>query len=140
MSVTEERIKVRVGHEQTHYWDDMAAGAFVLQLFGDVGGALNIRNDGTGGLLAGYDQVDLLYPVRAGDLIEVVARLEHVGNRSRKISYEAYLHLSRFDDNGQPGRWREFDPPKLVARARGTAVIPRDQQFGGPLRVNGLEE
>lgn len=135
--VTEERLRVRIGNEQVHYMDGLAAGALVLQLFGDAAGCLGIRREGIGGLLAGYDKVDILYPIHVGDLVEVVARLEKVGNTSRKIALEAFVHLSRFDEQGEQGRWHEFDPPMLAARALATSVVRKEHQYGGPIRIDG---
>ena len=138
-SVKEQRIRVRVGNEQVHYMNGLAAGAFVLQLFGDAGGCLSIRREGIGGALVGYDTVDIFYPVHVGDLVEVVARNIRVGNTSRQTECYAYLLLSRYDESGVQGRWREFDPPMLVAHAISTSVIAKENQFGGPLIVDSTE-
>lgn len=136
-SVMEHRIRVRIGNEQVHYMNGLAAGALVLQLFGDTGGCLSIRREGIGGGLVGYDSVDIFYPVHVGDLVEVVARNIRVGNTSRQTEYHAYLLLSRYDESGaQQARWREFDPPMLVAHGIGTSVIAKENQFGGPVLVD----
>ncbi|MGH2677066.1 MAG: 3-aminobutyryl-CoA ammonia lyase, partial [Actinomycetota bacterium] len=58
-----------------HYGGELVAGAKVMELFGDVATELAIRHDGDEGLLAGYERVEFLAPVFAGDFHEVTGRI-----------------------------------------------------------------
>ena len=96
------------------------AGAFCLKLFGDLATEIAIRLDQHGGLLRAYRAVEFLEPVRAGDFLEVVGRLESRGRTSRTCRFEALKVIE-----GSPGpEARVLDPPVLVARAHGTVVVP----------------
>jgi 3-aminobutyryl-CoA ammonia-lyase len=82
-------LRVFMSQEDVHYAGGLVSGARVLELFGDAGTALLLENDGVEGLLARYEEVEFLAPVRAGDLVEVTARLESSGRTSRRLGYEA---------------------------------------------------
>lgn len=82
-------LNVFMSQEDVHYAGGLVAGARILGLFGDAGTALLLENDGVEGLLARYEEVDFLAPVRAGDLVEVTATLESSGRTSRRLAYEA---------------------------------------------------
>ena len=64
--MTEAFLRVRVGSEDAHY-GTIAAGAFVMQLFGDLATEITVRRDGDEGLLRAYESVEFLAPVRPGD-------------------------------------------------------------------------
>ena len=76
LSVTHRRY---VTHGDAHYGGNLVNGAFVLELFGDVGTEASIRMDGDEGLLASYSDVQFRAPVLAGDIIEVTATVTAVG-------------------------------------------------------------
>src|SRR5581483_3460118 len=80
-----------VPHGAAHYGGGLVDGAYVLGLFGDVATELAIRTDGDEGLLASYDDVQFLAPVRAGDVIEVTATLVERGRRSRRVAFDAHV-------------------------------------------------
>lgn len=82
-------LRTFLSQEDVHYEGGLVAGARVLGLFGDAGTALLLENDGVEGLLASYEAVRFLKPVRAGDLVDVTARLESSGKTSRRIAFEA---------------------------------------------------
>ena len=67
--------------------------------------------------------VQFLAPVRAGDVIEVDARLVRVGTRSREIEFEV-----RVVGRGAPERGASaadvLDPPIVATTARGVVVVP----------------
>src|SRR3954463_5009005 len=86
MTVTHRRY---VPYSHAHYAGNLVDGAYSLGLFGDVATELCIRTDGDEGLFASYSDVQFLAPVRAGDVLEVEARLIRVGRRSRKVAFEA---------------------------------------------------
>jgi 3-aminobutyryl-CoA ammonia-lyase len=120
LSVTHRRY---VSHSHAHYGGSLVDGAYVLGLFGDVGTELSIRADGDEGLLAGYSDVRLLAPVRAGDVIEVSATITRVGRRSRDVAFQAHV-LCRSDPARGPSAATVLDEPLLVTTATATIVVP----------------
>lgn len=120
LSVTHRRY---VSHSHAHYGGSLVDGAFVLGLFGDVGTELSIRADSDEGLLAGYAEVRLLAPVRAGDVIEVTATITRVGTRSRDVAFEARV-LCRADPERGPSAALVLPDPIVVVPATGTVVVP----------------
>lgn len=119
-SVTHARY---VPYSHAHYAGDLVDGAYSLGLFGDVATELCIRTDGDEGLFASYSDVQFRAPVRAGDCLEVTARLVRVGTRSREIDFEV-----RVTARGNPGRGESaadvLDPPLVATTARGVVVVP----------------
>ncbi len=113
-----------VSHSHAHYGGSLVDGAFSLGLFGDVATELCIRTDGDEGLFAGYDQVEFLAPVIAGDVIEAEATLVRVGSRSRGVSFEARV-VCRADPSAGPSAARVLAEPLVVTRAAGTVVVPK---------------
>lgn len=123
-------LRLRVGAEQAHYGGGLVDGAYVLKLFGDAATELLIRRDGDEGLFRAYSSVDFLAPVRAGDYLEVEARLTRTGRTSREMHFEARKVISPEADS--PSSARPLDPPVVVARAVGTCVVPVDRQRSRP--------
>jgi len=118
LTVTHRRY---VPYAHAHYAGDLLDGAYVLALFGDVATEMCIRTDGDEGLFASYSDVQFREPVRAGDVIEVDARLTRVGTRSRTLELEA-----RVTCRGRAGTSAAdvLDPPLVVVTATGTVVVP----------------
>jgi 3-aminobutyryl-CoA ammonia-lyase len=121
-------FRLRIGAENVHYRNELVAGAFLLQLFGDVGSELLIRLDGDAGLLRAYREVEFLHPVYTGDFLEVRARLLRRGNTSREIEYTASKYIQMRDAGPLPSSGRILEPPLQVARAVGIAVVPKERQ------------
>lgn len=120
-------IRLRMSSADAHYGGNLVDGAKMLQLFGDVATELLIRHDGDEGLFAGYDKVEFLAPVFAGDYIEVTGRIESVGNSSRKMSFEARKVIApRPDLNDSAADF--LADPVIVCRASGTCVVPKAKQ------------
>lgn len=108
-----------------HYAGNLVDGAYCLGLFGDVATELCITTDEDEGLFAGYDRVEFLAPVRAGDLVEVTAVLAHVGRRSRRIDFAAHVvGRGAPEETGRPSGARLLVPPLLAVTATGTCVVP----------------
>lgn len=122
-------IRVRMSSHDAHYGGELVDGAKMLQLFGDVATELLIRNDGDEGLFAAYDMVEFLAPVYAGDYIEAVGEITHIGNSSRKMVFEARkVIVPRQDISDSAADFLE--EPVLVCRASGTCVVPvRNQRI-----------
>ncbi|MBP8613922.1 MAG: 3-aminobutyryl-CoA ammonia lyase [Firmicutes bacterium] len=120
-------LRIRVSEADAHYGGGLVAGAKIMEYFGDVATELCIKHDGDEGLFAGYDSVEFKAPVFAGDFLEVKGKIVEVGRRSRKIELEAYKVIEPEYDKG-PSKARVLEEPILVARAKGTVVIPKEQK------------
>ncbi|OHD79852.1 MAG: 3-aminobutyryl-CoA ammonia lyase [Spirochaetes bacterium RIFOXYC1_FULL_54_7] len=120
-------IRMRMSAHDAHYGGNLVDGAKMLQLFGDVATELLIRHDGDEGLFAGYEQVEFLAPVYAGDYIEASGEITKVGNSSRKMVFEARkVIVPRTDINESAAD--VLAEPVVVCRAVGTCVVPKEKQ------------
>ncbi|MGB8347500.1 MAG: hotdog fold domain-containing protein [Ktedonobacteraceae bacterium] len=120
-------LRVRISTHDAHYGGQLVNGAYLLSLFGDVATELAILCDGDEGLLAGYERVELLAPVFAGDFVEATGRITYIGQTSRRIEFEAYKVIAaRKDINDSAAD--ALEPPLLIGRATGTTVIKADRQ------------
>ena len=122
-------LRVRMGQEDAHYGGNLVEGARVLKLFGDVVTEVAIVTDGDEGLFVGYDKVEFLAPVYAGDFLEVTGRVTRIGNTSRTVELEARKVIaSRYDQT--PSAADILDDPIVVVRAIGTTVVPAAHSRG----------
>lgn len=112
-----------VPYSHAHYGGNLIDGAYTLALFGDVATELAIRTDGDESLLAGYDSVQMLAPLQAGDIVEATATLTRIGRRSRAIEFEARVVCRSAPERG-PSAADVLDPPIVITRATGTVVVP----------------
>ena len=87
-------LRVRIGQEEAHYGGNLVEGARVLKLFGNIVTEIAIVTDGDEGLFAGYDKIEFLAPVYAGDFVEATGRVIKTGNTSRTVELEAQGHRS----------------------------------------------
>jgi 3-aminobutyryl-CoA ammonia-lyase len=114
------RRYVPYGH--AHYAGNLVDGAYSLAAFGDVATEMCVRTDGDEGLFASYSDVQFKAPVRAGDVIEVEARIVRVGRRSREMDFEVRV-VARSSD-GETSGSQVLDPPVTATTARGVVVVP----------------
>lgn len=120
-------IRMRMSMHDAHYGGNLVDGAKMLQLFGDVATELLIRTDGDEGLFAGYEEVQFMAPVYAGDYIEAVGEIIKMGNSSRKMKFEARkVIIPRTDIN--ESACDVLEEPIVVCRAVGTCVVPKEKQ------------
>jgi 3-aminobutyryl-CoA ammonia-lyase len=84
---------------------------------------LCIRESGDEGLFAGYESVEFLAPVYAGDYIEAEGRIVRVGTRSRGMEFEARKIIAARPERS-PSAADVLAEPIVVVRARGTCVVP----------------
>lgn len=120
-------IRMRMSAHDAHYGGNLVDGARMLGLFGDVATELLILNDGDEGLFKAYDEVEFLAPVYAGDYIEAIGEITHIGNTSRKMSFVAQkVIVPRTDIN--ESACDVLEEPIVVCRASGTCVVPKDKQ------------
>lgn len=114
-------LRIRVGSEDAHY-GSIAAGAYVMKLFGDLATEVTVRRDGDEGLLRAYENVEFLAPVRPGDFLECRARIVREGRTSRTFEAEAWRVIDARPDLGESAV-DLLEEPLLVARATGTTVV-----------------
>jgi acyl-CoA hydrolase len=125
----EARLRIRVGSEDAHY-GTIAAGAFVMQLFGDLATEITVRRDGDEGLLRAYESIEFLAPVRPGDFLECRAVVIREGATSRTFQAEAWKLIATRQDIGESAA-DVLEEPVLVATAIGTTVVQRHLQRRG---------
>lgn len=120
-------IRVRLSASDAHYGGQLVNGAHMLSLFGDVATELAIQCDGDEGLLVGYEKIEFLAPLFAGDFVEATGRITRVGRTSRRIEFEAHKVIaSRLDISNSAAD--VLDKPILVGRATGTTVVKAEKQ------------
>ncbi len=123
------RLGLRVVHRRyvpyshAHYAGNLVDGAYSLACFGDVATEVCIRTDGDEGLFASYQDVQFLAPVRAGDVLEIVAEVVAVGRRSRRIAFTATV-VCRGREGASPGAAEVLDTAVVATTATGTVVVP----------------
>jgi 3-aminobutyryl-CoA ammonia-lyase len=120
-------IRMRMSAHDAHYGGNLVDGARMLNLFGDVATELLIIQDGDEGLFCAYDNVEFLAPVYAGDYIEAVGEITHVGNTSRKMVFEARKVIAPRTDVSETAA-DVLAEPIVVCRASGTCVVPKNCQ------------
>ena len=120
-------IRLRMSAHDAHYGGNLVDGAKMLQLFGDVATELLIIHDGDEGLFAGYDNIEFLAPVYAGDYIEATGEIVKVGNSSRKMVFEAKKVIVPRPDISDSAA-DVLSEPIVVCRASGTCVVPKKCQ------------
>src|SRR5215207_10115090 len=117
LTVTHRRY---VPYSHAHYAGHLVDGAYSLGLFGDVATEVCIQLDGDEGLFASYSDVQFKSPMKAGDVLEIEAKVTRMGNRSRAIDFEA-----RVVCRGTSGSAAEvLNPPIVAVTATGTVVVP----------------
>ncbi|HKC23116.1 MAG TPA: hotdog domain-containing protein [Thermoanaerobaculia bacterium] len=116
-------LRIRVSPADARYGSGLVDGAFVMRLFGDAATELLVRHDGDEGLFRAYQFVEFLVPVAVGDYVEVEAEMLRVGRTSRDVAFVARKSVA-----GSSGAPQILNPPIVVARARGTCVVPLERQ------------
>lgn len=120
ITVTHKRY---VPYSHAHYAGNLVDGAYALAAFGDVATEVCIRLDGDEGLFASYSDVQFKAPIRAGDVLEIVATVTRMGNRSRTIDFQA-LVVCRGRPELSPSAAQVLDQPIVAVTATGTVVVP----------------
>jgi 3-aminobutyryl-CoA ammonia-lyase len=117
--------RLRVSLHDAHYGggDGIAAGAFVLRVFGDLVTEITIRTDGDEGLLAEYESVKFTSPVMPGDYIEADATLLRRTRLRRTVALEARKVIAaRYHE--RETKAEVLSEPVVVCRAIATTVVP----------------
>ena len=130
-------IRVRLSASDAHYGGQLVNGAYMLSLFGDVATELAILCDGDEGLLVGYERIEFLAPLYAGDFVEASGKIVHIGRTSRRIEFEARkLITARRDISASAAD--VLATPLVVGRAIGTTVVKQEQQRGAGGTQEGM--
>ncbi|PWU56853.1 3-aminobutyryl-CoA ammonia-lyase [Micromonospora globispora] len=120
LTVTHRRY---VPYSHAHYAGNLVDGAYALGLFGDVATEVCIRTDGDEGLFASYSDVQFKAPMKAGDVLEVVATVSRVGTRSRTIDFVARVVCRGRPDKSESAA-EVLAEPIVAVTATGTVVVP----------------
>ena len=120
-------IRVRLSAHDAHYGGNLVNGAFMLSLFGDLATELAIMCDGDEGLLVGYEKIELLAPLFAGDFVEAVGRITKIGRTSRRMEFECRKVITARPDISDSAA-DVLEEPVLIGRAIGTTVVKADRQ------------
>jgi 3-aminobutyryl-CoA ammonia-lyase len=122
-------LRTRLSAADAHYGGSLVDGAHGLEIFGDIVTELAIRTDGDEGLFAGYERIEFLVPIHAGDFVRAVGTIVRMGNTSRAVELELWKDIAaRPDVSGAAAD--VLEEPLLVTRARGTYVVKRAQHRG----------
>jgi len=120
-------IRVRLSASDAHYGGQLVNGAHMLSLFGDVATELAILCDGDEGLLVGYENIEFLAPLYAGDFVEVTGRITKIGRTSRRMELEARKVICARRDISDSAA-DVLETPIVIGRATGTTVVKVEQQ------------
>ena len=120
-------LRIRLSARDAHYGGQLINGAYLMALYGDIATELAILCDGDEGLLVGYESVEFLAPLYAGDFVEARGRITKVGRTSRRIEFEAYKVIAARTDVGDSAA-DVLETPQLVGRAVGTTVVKMERQ------------
>src|ERR1700730_13847496 len=120
-------IRVRLSARDAHYGGQLVNGAHMLSLFGDVATELAILCDGDEGLLVGYENIEFLAPLFAGDFVEVSGRITSIGRTSPRMEFEARKVIAARRDISDSAA-DVLETPLMVGRAIGTTGVKAGQQ------------
>src|SRR5213082_1966495 len=120
-------VRVRMSATDAHYGGQLVNGAHMLSLFGDVATELAILCDGDEGLLVGYESIEFLAPLYAGDFVEAAGRITRVGRTSRRMEFECRKVIAARPDISDSAA-DVLEVPIIIGRAVGTTVVKAERQ------------
>jgi 3-aminobutyryl-CoA ammonia-lyase len=122
-------LRMRLSAADAHYGGNLVDGAHGLEIFGDIVTELAIHTDGDEGLFAGYESVEFLAPLHAGDFVRAKGTIIRMGTTSRTVDLELSKEIvARSDISDSAADY--LDEPVIVTRARGTYVVKKDHSRG----------
>ena len=122
-------LRMRLSAADAHYGGNLVDGAHGLEIFGDIVTELAIHTDGDEGLFAGYESVEFLAPLHAGDFVRAKGTIIRMGTTSRTVDLELWKEIvARPDISDSAADY--LDDPVIVTRARGTYVVKNDHSRG----------
>src|SRR5437660_6016188 len=119
-------IRVRLSANDAHYGGQLVNGAHMLSLFGDLATELAILCDGDEGLLVGYESIEFLAPLYAGDFVEAVGRITRVGRTSRRMEFECRKVIAARPEISDSAA-DVVERPTIHGRARGTNIVNNER-------------
>ncbi len=75
----------------------------------------------------GYEQIEFLAPLFAGDYVEVTGRITRIGRTSRRMEFEARKVIAARPDISASAA-DVLETPVVVGRAIGTTVVKAEYQ------------
>jgi 3-aminobutyryl-CoA ammonia-lyase len=122
-------LRMRLSAADAHYGGNLVDGAHGLEVFGDIVTELAIHTDGDEGLFAGYESVEFLAPLHAGDFIRAKGTIIRMGATSRTVDLELWKEIvARPDISDSAADY--LDESVIVTRARGTYVVKKEHSRG----------
>jgi 3-aminobutyryl-CoA ammonia-lyase len=122
-------LRMRLSAADVHYGGNLVDGAHGLEIFGDIVTELAIHTDGDEGLFAGYESVEFLAPLYAGDFVLAKGTIVRMGTTSRRVDLELWKQVvARPDLSDSAADY--LDEPVLATRARGTYVVKKEHSRG----------
>ena len=122
-------LRMRLSAADAHYGGNLVDGAHGLEIFGDIVTELAIHTDGDEGLFAGYESVEFLAPLHAGDFVSARGTIIRMGTTSRAVDLELRKEIVARPDISESAA-DYLDEPVIVTRARGTYVVKKDHSRG----------
>jgi 3-aminobutyryl-CoA ammonia-lyase len=122
-------LRMRLSAADAHYGGSLVDGAHGLEIFGDIVTELAVRTDGDEGLFAGYEKVEFLAPMHAGDFVRATGTIVRMGNTSRTVDLELWKEITARADVSESAA-DLLEPAQLVTRARGTYVVKKEFHRG----------
>ena len=120
-------IRVRLSAHDAHYGGQLVNGAHMLSIFGDLATELAIICDGDEGLLVGYESIEFLAPLFAGDYVEATGRITNIGRTSRRMEFECRKVIAARPDISDSAA-DVLEEPVMIGRAVGTTVVKAERQ------------
>ena len=136
MEGLEVELRMRLSAADAHYGGNLVDGAHGLEIFGDIVTELAVHTDGDEGLFAGYEKVEFLVPMHAGDYVRARGTIVRMGKTSRTVQLELWKEVVGRPDLGESAA-DYLDEPVLVTRARGTYVVRTAHSRGPQGRAAG---
>jgi 3-aminobutyryl-CoA ammonia-lyase len=136
MEGLEVELRMRLSAADAHYGGNLVDGAHGLEIFGDIVTELAVHTDGDEGLFAGYEKVEFLAPMHAGDYVRARGTIVRMGKTSRTVQLELWKEVVGRPDLGESAA-DYLDEPVLVTRARGTYVVRTARSRGPQGRAAG---
>ncbi|MER8499384.1 3-aminobutyryl-CoA ammonia lyase [Mesorhizobium sp. M1142] len=128
----ESLIRLRASSSKGHHSGCLVDGPTLIRIFGDAVAEILIRYDGNEGRLETLD-AEFLGVVRAGEYIEVRAKLTQSQGTSRRFECTAHKVIELILPNGPSAR--ALPEPELVAKATAVATVPRKMAISPSLNV-----
>ena len=104
-------LRMRLSAADAHYGGNLVDGAHGLEIFGDIVTELAIHTDGDEGLFAGYERVEFLAPLHAGDFVRAAARSRGWATRAGPWTWSC----GRRSPRARPQRLRRRLPGRAAA-------------------------